>query len=99
MLPASEHLWASVTKRLAQPAVDPVIQRLREISQEVVAEKRAMDHRAQQVIHEMQAIATAKQLAFLVYDDVSDEWGVITRMTSHPRTTQGVAIPEHRGGS
>lgn len=76
-LPAFQRMWNQVTDRLAAPPVDPLIDRLRNLSQEVVEEKRAMDHRAQQVIHEMQAIAAAKQFGFLVYDDASDEWGVI----------------------
>jgi hypothetical protein len=78
-LPAFQDLWNQVTGGLAAPPpVDPVTERLRQISHQVVAEKRAMDHRAQQAIHEMQAIVPAEHLGFMVYDDASDEWRVIT---------------------
>jgi 3-deoxy-D-manno-octulosonic acid (KDO) 8-phosphate synthase len=79
-LPAFQDLWNQVTGRLvAPPSVDPVIERLRQTGQEVVAEKRAMDYRAHQAILDMQAIVSAKQLGPpIVYDDASNEWGVIT---------------------
>jgi hypothetical protein len=74
MLPTFRDFWASVTNKLATPPpVDPVIERLRQISQEVVAEKRAMDHRAQQAIHEMQAIEPPKPLWPMIYDPDADQ--------------------------
>jgi hypothetical protein len=78
-LPSFGDLWNWVTGQLAAPPpVDPLIERLQQISRQVVAEKRAMDHRAQQAIHEMEAIARPKHLGSKVYDDTTREWWVIT---------------------
>ncbi|WP_068182376.1 hypothetical protein [Mycobacterium sp. UM_CSW] len=79
-LPCFEDLWNGVTcLAAAPPPVDPLIERLRQISQQLVEEKRAMDRRAQQVIRAMQAVASAAgQDGSTVQDDTSVERWVVT---------------------
>lgn len=74
-LPPFDNLWNGVTRLLTGPPPgDPVIERLRQISQVVVAEKRAMDRRAGQAIHAIKAIAPARLLEPEVDDAASSHW-------------------------
>jgi len=74
-LPSFEDLWNSVTCLLgAPPPVDPLIERLQQISEQVVEEKRAMDRRAQQAIDAMRVVASVQQVGPMVHDDANGHW-------------------------